>query len=282
MRQAGIIIGSTIQMNYESFGFYAVGTVSFQVEANTADQATDYIRKIPNIAGAWRMGKTSSIIVVATLKNVEELDRFRDTIKKMPSAHGLITNVWTGIRNIPENLSITPLAKKAQTEGTSFKKLSTGDRKRKNEIDEIDNKIVEKLSQNGRLSFKEIAEAINSSTSTVARKYEKLRREGIIKVTVQINPLKLGYHATAWFSIVTAQNNILSIVEKIANIPDVTLILKISGEYDLSVTAMIKDIEHLLSVQDEITCIEGVTKVETIVGRVFEMMPLPREYISTF
>ena len=55
--------------------------------------------------------------------------------------------------------------------------------------------IVEKLTKNGRLPFSKIAQEIGASTDTVARRYEKLRKNNFIKVSIQINPLELGYQA---------------------------------------------------------------------------------------
>jgi len=229
------------------------------------------------------MGKSLIVIVVATLKTVDELNRVKETIKKLPSVSELRTNVWTGIRNIPENLSIIRLKKKAYKVDTPSIEATNSIGKTASKIDETGTQIVEKLAKNGRVSFRKIAEDLNISTNTVVRRYEKLKRSGTIKVSIQIDPIKIGYRASAWFYVAfSSQTSLSAIVETIANIPDVNLIVKTSGVYDLLVEAMIRDIEQSIAIQDEIASIEGVAKMETHVIRPKPMLPLPQEYISTF
>jgi Lrp/AsnC family transcriptional regulator for asnA, asnC and gidA len=270
-------------MNHARFGYYAVGTIQFKVDPEVVGHALEYSNKMRHIHGAWRLGKSSDVMAIVGLKDIEELDQVKEALKKLPTVSGLITNVWTGIRNIPENLALIPLKKKAHKADASPKKVTDTIRKPDSKIDETDIKIVEELAKNGRVSFRKIAEDTNSSTNTVARRYEKLKRNGTIKVSIQINPIKIGYRAMAFFNITfLAQTSISTVVETIAKIPDVTTILKTSGAYDLTVKAMIKDIDQLLAIQDEITGIAGVTKVEIYLEQAVPVLLLPREYISTF
>jgi DNA-binding Lrp family transcriptional regulator len=78
------------------------------------------------------------------------------------------------------------------------------------------------------------------------------------------------------------EKTVSSVVATIAKIPNVTLIIKTSGNYDLSAFAMIKDIEQLMSVQDEITSIPGITNVQTAIMKSHSPWPGPKEYMSTF
>ena len=58
--------------------------------------------------------------------------------------------------------------------------------------------------------------------------------------------------------------------------------MKISGDYDLQIYAMIKNIEQLLALQEEFTKIPGIAKMELDIFRVLKIWPTPRQYISTF
>lgn len=280
---AGVITGSTIQMNYAAFGYYAVGTIEFKVDPKEVNHAVEYARKIPDVHSAWQLGKSSNIFVVATLKDIERLNWVKETLKTLPSASRVITSVWTGIRNIPENLTIIPIKQGMPESDASFANSVGKVPKQDCRIDQLDIKIVDELSKNGHKSFKKIAIEINSSSNTVARRFEKLKENNIIKVTIQINPLKLGYGAIALFNVAfSTKNGISSVVDRISKIPDVTLILKTSGAYDLAAGATIRDVDQLLDTQDTITAMEGVTEVESSVSRIGSVMPAPREYISTF
>ena len=58
--------------------------------------------------------------------------------------------------------------------------------------------------------------------------------------------------------------------------------MKTSGDYDLQVTAMIRNIEQMFAIQDEISQITGVVKIETSARKIPTGWPTPKQYISTF
>ena len=60
------------------------------------------------------------------------------------------------------------------------------------------------------------------------------------------------------------------------------IITKTSGDYDLQVTAMIRDISESFAIQDQIARICGVTKMEVSARRIPDRWPTPQQYISTF
>jgi DNA-binding Lrp family transcriptional regulator len=72
-----------------------------------------------------------------------------------------------------------------------------------------------------------------------------------------------------------------SVVEELAKIPDIIIITKTSGDYDLQLTAIIRDIAQLFTIQDQIARICGVTKIETSARKIPDRWPTPQQYIST-
>jgi Lrp/AsnC family transcriptional regulator for asnA, asnC and gidA len=283
LKKAGVIVGSTVHMNYACFGFNAVGNIQVTVELAKVDKVNDEIRRIPNIYGAYRIGKSSGIMVIVTLKTLDELDRVKEAIKRIPGVVKLTTQIWTGIKNIPENLEILPQVQGSGEAIESGAATSNSSGRTACKIDEIDMKIIEKLANDGRMSFRKIAKELKISTDTVARRYRELRRNNVIKVLIQIDPTKIGFRGIAIFMITFAyEKTVSSVVATIAKIPNVTLIIKTSGNYDLSAFVMIKDIEQLMSVQDEITSIPGITYVQSAIMKSYSPWPGPKEYISTF
>jgi len=63
------------------------------------------------------------------------------------------------------------------------------------EYDQIDNKIIEMLTLDGRLPFAKIAGSIATSTTTVVRRYNNLRKNNLIKVSIQFDPLNWVFKA---------------------------------------------------------------------------------------
>jgi Lrp/AsnC family transcriptional regulator for asnA, asnC and gidA len=283
LEKAGVIVGATVQLDYSSLGYNAVGNIIFKVEPRKAEQTVEYVKKMPNIHAAWRTARTSEINVVATMEDVARLDAIKERIRKIPSVSELRTYIWTGIKNIRENLAIIPPQKMARKTNYTNEHATYSFRRTESKIDEKDKRIIEKLAVNGRVSFNRIAKELQISTDTVARRYRELTKNNKIKVSIQLDTTKIGYHGLATFYMALAsQSSMISIVKTLSSIPDVVLIVQTSGSYDLLIEVMIRDIEQLLSVQDEITSIPGATRTEMHLGRPAPVFPLAREYISTF
>lgn len=69
-------------------------------------------------------------------------------------------------------------------------------------MDKIDCKLIELLQENGRYSLKQLAENVFLSSPAVSSRLEKLEQEGIITgYQVEVDPIKLGYHITAFINL---------------------------------------------------------------------------------
>ncbi len=283
MEERGVISGATIQMNFGHFGFDALATLLISVDAQQIDQTMEFIEKITEVRAYRQYNSVYNVRAVATLRDLNELDHIKQIIKRRLPTIGLKTYIWTGVRNIPENLNLTGTLKDSrESYPRNLNKLC----QRQNEhvsIDELDKQIVEKLTLNGRSSFTQIAKEIGVSTDTVVKRYHRLREEGAIKVSIQINPNKIGYNSILDFNIAFMNLNGFSnsVVEELAKIPDIIIITKTSGDFDLQVTAMIRDIAQSFAIQDEIARICGITKIEISTRKIPERWPTPQQYIST-
>jgi len=114
-------------------------------------------------------------------------------------------------------------------------------------MDKIDYQILSELLIDSTLSFVKIANRIGISPYTVRRRYEKMKREGIIfSHIVSIDLSKIGYQGKAFLLINTSPNgnksDIISLLKKIRNIIVVTETL---GPYDLLAIAPITDLESI-------------------------------------
>ena len=275
LQESGVITGATIQLDYAALGYCAVGSIYFKIRPENIDSSVKRILEVPNIYHALKYENDTVVNVVATLKTIIEFNRVKELILKMPTVSDLQTNVWMGIRNTPHNLQIVD---NCTLPGEVSKKRS----QKPIEIDETDRKIIEKLSVDGRAPFATVAKELGVATNTVIRKFERLKESGIINVSIQVNPGKLGYRATAIFNLAFSQNSISSIVEKLSAIPNIYLIIKTSGQFDLAVFYLLKDIDHLIEIQAEIAKIAEISKAQMSVRLPKPVFPGRKEYISTF
>ncbi|MGA3060035.1 MAG: AsnC family transcriptional regulator [Candidatus Bathyarchaeia archaeon] len=288
MEEIGVITGATIHINYKSFGYKAVAHILINVDSQQTDQLIEFLQKMSGVYSFYNRGVKGNIDVVTTLKTLEQLNEIKDNIKRHFSVLEMRTAIWTDVKEMNQNLSITSdntknLLEVINYQGKTRKKINS----QSMNIDQIDQKIADKLSENGRISMQTLGREIGISPDTAKRRYEKLKNNGVLKVTIQINPVKIGYQAMCVFFTVTSHENSFVLIEKISKIPDVISIMKTTGDYDLQIWAMAKDLGQLLFIQGEIGKIPGISRIDMEVLGLEEnsnwlKWPSPRQYISTF
>ena len=286
MEEKGIITGATIHINYKIFGYKAVAYISINVDSKQEAQLIEYLRKMPEVYSLHSRGVKGNLDVVIILKTLEQLNDIKDAIKRHFLILEMRTAIWTDVKEMNQNLAITSADKKKEEAEINYQ---VNTQKKSNSqtmiMDEIDKKIADKLSENGRVSMETLGREIGLSSAAANRRYEKLKKNGVLKVTIQVNPIKIGYRALCVFFTVTSHENSFLLIEKISKIPDVISIMKTTGDYDLQIYAMVQDIDKLLFIQKEIGKISGITRIDMEVlgfeeGRA--KWPSPRQYISTF
>jgi DNA-binding Lrp family transcriptional regulator len=279
MEQAGIIKGATIHINYKSFGCKAVADMLIIVDPLQEDQLSDRLRKNPGIYGVYGKGPKGYIGVVTALKTLQQLDEVKSIIRHNFLVSEIKTSIWTDVREMHGNLLLCPEEESNSQSETEKTPIFSNT---KIVIDEIDEKIAEKLSEDGRAPLGKIAKEIGISADTVKRRYEKLKKNGVLKVTIQIDPIRIGYRAAAIFFAVTSNEKSSTIIEKISRMPDVISIMKTTGDYDLKIWKFIRDIDQLLETQLELVKIQGIAKMDVEIVGLPNKWPGPRQYISTF
>ena len=277
----GIITGATTHINYKSFGYKAVAHILINVDPQQEDQLVVYLQKMPGVFSVYRRGVKGNIDVVTILKTLEQLNEFKDAIKRHFSVLEIKTAIWTDVKEMHENLTILSNDGKS-VESASYQAKTLKINPQTVTLDKVDEKIADKLAENGRATFETLSKELGISYDTAKRRYQKLKKNGALKVTIQINPIKIGYQAIGIFFAVISNEESLSIVKEISKIPDVISIMMTTGDYDLQIWVMIKNISQLLSIQEKLRNIEKITKIDMEISEMMEKWPTPRQYISTF
>jgi DNA-binding Lrp family transcriptional regulator len=283
MKRAGIIAGATIHINYRGFGYKAVAALLMEADPEQTDNVIEYVGKMRDIYSVYQQGPKGNIRIVATLRTLQQLDEVKDAIKRrFPNSH-MKTAIWTDVREMHRNLALTNEVK------TEISKNKSGTIRRQDPngegttVDDTDLRIADKLSQDGRMPAARIAKDVGLSSKAVNERIANLERNGKLKVTIQINPVAIGYRAIAvFYTSMTPQADSMFVVDVISAVPDVISIMKTSGDYDLQIFAMIRDIDSLLKIQETISGIRGVAKMDMEISGFFGKWPTPRQYMSTF
>ena len=130
-------------------------------------------------------------------------------------------------------------------------------------LDKIDFNILELLMEDARTSFRKIARKLQVSPDTISKRYEKLKKEGvIINSTVIIDPGKIGYSFITRFGIDVKPAYSSQVLENIIKIPSVIVATKLVGQCDLIVISVIKDFQHLCRIRDTILEMPYVNNVD--------------------
>ncbi|MBS7269778.1 MAG: Lrp/AsnC family transcriptional regulator [Candidatus Freyarchaeota archaeon] len=131
-------------------------------------------------------------------------------------------------------------------------------------LDELDKKIVELLSADSRLSYREIAKKLGVSHINVSSRIKKLEDEKIIRgYTVILDPEYLNLYSLCIRISAKTGANLAAIGREIASLPRVYVVLRVSGDCDLLVLGMCKDRQEALDLISKISNIKGIEKVES-------------------
>lgn len=278
LKKTGVIVGATIQFNYQKLGYSGVAMVMINVEASSKEKVFECLENIPEILVTRNYNSVYIIGALSKLKSLSDLERVKQLINRQNKINGFKTYLWLDVRNIPEN--ILPGSDEDPSQH-AYSPMNTAEDPLS--IDEVDTQIMDALTKNGRLPFSKIAEQIGSSTATITRRYERLKENNYIKVSVQINPLKLGFQSILDVNVALEdQSKIDEIANKISGIRGVSYIVKISGNYDLSVAALVKDCNDVIDVNNQILAIANIKKIEGTLRKLQSAWPGSRQYISTF
>jgi Lrp/AsnC family transcriptional regulator for asnA, asnC and gidA len=131
--------------------------------------------------------------------------------------------------------------------------------------DEVDISLIKELQQDGRRSFREIAEKLNVAEGTVYNRVTKLREQGIIKgFIVDVDYGKLGYDLTAIIGVMVKGGHLPEIEGKIAKEKNVTAVYDVTGEYDAVLVAKFADMEDLNRLVKRINGLDHVERTYTM------------------
>lgn len=147
-----------------------------------------------------------------------------------------------------------------------------------NGLDELDQKIIQLLVKNARMSYSDIGEKIGISRVAVKARIQALENKGIIEeYTTIINPQKISGAVSCYFEIETKPDYFKEVIDILDKNDIVTQIYRVTGRDKLHVHAVAsynEEMEHFL--HDVIDTLPGVLSCScnTILSRVKDIKGL--------
>ena len=131
-------------------------------------------------------------------------------------------------------------------------------------LDHMDRQIIDALQQNGRESYKSIAQKLGVSDGTVRLRTERMIRSGYLRISASVNPMFFedGLTATVGVSLEGRANE--EIMRAIAALDGVQSVANVSGRFDLLVeihVASRNDLRRFLV--DDLSAVGGIQNTET-------------------
>ena len=143
------------------------------------------------------------------------------------------------------------------------------------EIDKIDRKILNLLQSDATLSFSDLAEAVNLTTTPCWKRLKKLASAGVIQKRVALlNPEKLDLSFTAFVLVKTCDHShewYSQFVSTASDFPEVMEFYRMAGEYDYMMKVLVKDMQCFDTFYKKlVNSVEGISNVTST----FAMEPL--------
>lgn len=135
-------------------------------------------------------------------------------------------------------------------------------------LDPIDLKILELLSTNARLAFKDIAAECNISRAAIHQRVQRLMDDGVILGSCfNINQKALGYSTCTYVGMNLEKGNMYKdVVAELEKIPEIVECHFTTGPYTMMVKLFARDNEQLMDLlNNRLQGIPGVVSTETLI-----------------
>ncbi|MCM3129438.1 MULTISPECIES: Lrp/AsnC family transcriptional regulator [unclassified Paenibacillus] len=132
-------------------------------------------------------------------------------------------------------------------------------------LDDLDRGIVGFLQENARIPFTQIAKELNVTEKTVRLRVQQMQDEGVLSLVGIVNPVKAGIRSETLIFIAVENQMMEEVTEAIHEMPEVRLMLLISGEYQLMLQVFTKDTDEFSEfLMKKLNKVKGITRTNVI------------------
>jgi len=134
------------------------------------------------------------------------------------------------------------------------------------DIDRIDERLLQMLTEDGRRTFSDMAVEVGLSVGAVKRRVDRLRADGVITgFTVRIDQSKLGWGVEAFTELrFGGRTRVADIIGTARGLAEVQAVYTIAGDPDALVHLRVRDMHHLQDVIDGLRRTGQVTGTKTL------------------
>ncbi|MDR1402778.1 MAG: Lrp/AsnC ligand binding domain-containing protein [Tannerellaceae bacterium] len=136
-------------------------------------------------------------------------------------------------------------------------------------IDKLDRQILNIISKNARIPFKDVAEECGVSRAAIHQRVQRMTDMHVITGSgYQINPKSLGFNTCTYIGVKLERGSMYKdVVPEFEKIPEVVECHFTTGPYTMLIKLYATDNEHLMELlNSRIQEISGVTATETLIS----------------
>lgn len=133
-------------------------------------------------------------------------------------------------------------------------------------LDKIDHKILSLLLEDGRASFSVIAKEVSLTDVAIKKRFERLKRRGIINIiTADLNLKSLGFENPIFVQIRSELSKNKDVIKKLKELDYVIEIYQVLGEYNILVRLVVPDLDSAEKFVEMLGNMDGVLDIKTMV-----------------
>ena len=139
----------------------------------------------------------------------------------------------------------------------------------KNNLDNVDLSILNIITKNARIPFKDVAAEVGVSRAAVHQRVNRMIEMGVIIGSgYHISPQKVDYTTCTYIGIFLEKGSMYhTVAEKLKAIPEIVECHYITGSYAIFIKVYARDNEHLKEIlSNQVQKINGISSTETFIS----------------
>ena len=271
----GVINGEVALVNPHALGYRHIIDLGIITESEDEEEVARYLDTKPYLSHVLKHWGKYNFYGKVALRDLTKLTDIIEDLEQNQKVEHIDPLIWAEAVNVeyPNNLVIKPLLATPSVKHQRHK--SSDQAEAILDIDEIDRKIATIVTKKSRTPFRQIADQLGVSTKTVIQRYNKLREDLLPWSTITLDLNKLGYRALANLCIkVSNHGRMTEIYNQLLQIPNVFVIIRFIGGYDLYVAVALEDFDKMFELRALLGRIKGIETPEVILTPMVTSWPL--------
>ncbi len=138
---------------------------------------------------------------------------------------------------------MAPAKRRAPSSSTTQRPIELRSRRKTQsiELDAADLRIIELLTEDGRMSNRALGDIVGLTEATIAARIRSLQDHHILGISAIFDWEAAGYHWDLQIEVRVESRAVLDVAERIARLPYVHRVMMVFGDVDIMVNALLPD-----------------------------------------